>query len=108
LVQSGVGGILHKHQSVEALQSALQRVAEGGACPEETYLPSLFCSLLDRTRTHHQPQLLSREKEILRFIFQGLTNKEIGARLGSSEGSIKSALRQLFEKLEESGHAPNL
>jgi two-component system, NarL family, nitrate/nitrite response regulator NarL len=98
LVQAGVGGILHKHQSVEALQSALQRVAEGGACLEESYLPSLFRSL-DRSKGHHQPQLLSREKEILRFIFQGLTNKEIGSRLGSSEGAIKSALRQLFEKL---------
>jgi two-component system nitrate/nitrite response regulator NarL len=43
--------------------------------------------------------LLTREKEILRFIFQGLTNKEIGVRLSSSEGAIKSALRQMFEKL---------
>jgi two-component system nitrate/nitrite response regulator NarL len=98
LVQSGVGGILHKHQSVDALRHAIQRVAEGGACLEESYLPSLFRSL-DRTRTHQQPQLLSREKDILRFIFQGLTNKEISLRLSSSEGAVKSALRQMFEKL---------
>jgi len=98
LVQAGAGGILHKHQSVDSLRDAIRRVADGGACLEESYLPSLFRSL-DRSRGHQQPQLLTREKEILRFIFQGLTNKEIGVRLSSSEGAIKSALRQMFEKL---------
>jgi two-component system nitrate/nitrite response regulator NarL len=98
LVQAGVSGILHKHQSAEALRDAIQRVVSGGVCLEDTYLPSLFRSL-DRTKAHQQPQLLSREKEILRFIFQGLTNKEISVRLASSEGAVKSALRQMFEKL---------
>lgn len=98
LVQAGVGGILHKHQSESALREAIKRVAAGGACLEESYLPSLFRSL-DRSRASQQPQLLSREREILRFIFQGLTNKEISARLLSSEGAVKSALRQMFEKL---------
>jgi two-component system, NarL family, nitrate/nitrite response regulator NarL len=98
LVQAGVGGILHKHQSADSLRDAIQRVAEGGAYLEESYLPSLFRSL-DRTKGNQQPQLLNREKEILRFIFQGLTNKEISLRLASSEGAVKSALRQMFEKL---------
>ena len=36
---------------------------------------------------------------MLRFIFQGLTNKDIGTRLNISESAVKSSLRQLFEKL---------
>jgi two-component system nitrate/nitrite response regulator NarL len=98
LVQSGVDGILHKQQSVESLREAIHRVAAGGACLDDRYLPSLFRSL-DRTKTQQQPQLLSREKEIMRFIFQGLTNKEISVHLSCSEGAVKSALRQMFEKL---------
>ena len=36
---------------------------------------------------------------ILRYVFRGLANKEIGARLELSEGAVKACLRQLFQKL---------
>jgi two-component system nitrate/nitrite response regulator NarL len=36
---------------------------------------------------------------VLRFIFQGLANKEIGSRLEIAEGAVKASLRQLFQKL---------
>jgi DNA-binding NarL/FixJ family response regulator len=35
---------------------------------------------------------------VLQGVFEGLTNKEIGARLGISESSVKAALQQLFQK----------
>ena len=98
LVQSGVAGILHKHHSADALRDAIQRVAAGGACLEDEYLPSLFRSA-DRTRAGNRPRLTEREKQILRFIFQGFTNKEIGVRLQVSEAAVKAALRVLFDKL---------
>jgi DNA-binding NarL/FixJ family response regulator len=31
-------------------------------------------------------------------VFEGLTNKEIGARLELSESSVKAVLQQLFDK----------
>ena len=46
-----------------------------------------------------RPKLTDRDKTVLRFIFQGLTNKEIGSRLEISEGAVKASLRQLFSKL---------
>jgi FixJ family two-component response regulator len=36
---------------------------------------------MDRTRQQNRPSLTERDKTVLRFIFQGLTNKDIGARL---------------------------
>ena len=98
LVQAGVSGILHKHQSAETLRDAIRKVADGGVYLEADYVPSLFRTL-DRTRSFDKPQLAEREKEILRFIFQGFTNKEIGERLEISEAAVKAALRSLFEKL---------
>jgi two-component system, NarL family, nitrate/nitrite response regulator NarL len=98
LVQSGVMGILHKHHSAEELRAAIRQAAGGGVCLEQEYLPFLFRSV-DRTRTSNRPRLTDREKEILRFVFQGLTNKGIGAQLEISEGAVKAALRLLFEKL---------
>jgi two-component system, NarL family, nitrate/nitrite response regulator NarL len=39
-----------------------------------------------------------RERQVLSFVFEGLANKEIAARIGVSEGSVKSTLQQLFSK----------
>ena len=42
--------------------------------------------------------LTEREQEVLRAIFEGLTNKEIAARIGVSESAVKATLQQLFQK----------
>jgi DNA-binding CsgD family transcriptional regulator len=39
-----------------------------------------------------------REREVLRAVFEGLTNKEIGTKLGISEAYVKALLQQLFNK----------
>jgi two-component system, LuxR family, sensor kinase FixL len=44
--------------------------------------------------------LNSRESEVLRLLVQGMTNKEISARLGVSESVVKNTLQQLFAKSE--------
>jgi PAS domain S-box-containing protein len=46
-----------------------------------------------------EPQVLSsRETDVLRLLVQGLTNKEIGARLDISESAVKNTMQQLFGK----------
>ena len=46
-----------------------------------------------------EPQALSsRETEVLRLLVQGLTNKEIGARMDISESAVKNTMQQLFGK----------
>jgi two-component system, NarL family, nitrate/nitrite response regulator NarL len=98
LIQSGVAGILHKHHSTEILCTTIRQVAAGEVCLEKSYLGPLFRSV-DRTRPQTRPRLTDRDKAVLRFIFQGLTNKEIAARLQISEGAVKTSLRQVCEKL---------
>ena len=44
--------------------------------------------------------LSAREVEVLRYLVQGLTNKEIAAELNLSESSVKNALQQLFSKTD--------
>ena len=98
LVQAGVAGILHKQHSTEALCNAIRQVAAGEVCIEQNYLSSLFRSV-DQTKPQTQPKLTDRDKTVLRFIFHGLTNKDIASRLEISEGAVKASLRQLFDKL---------
>jgi two-component system nitrate/nitrite response regulator NarL len=97
LIQAGVAGILHKQHSSEALRDAVRQVAEGGVFLEKDYLGSLFLSM-DRTKNSGKPQLSDRERDLIRYVFQGMTNKEIGSNLEISEGAVKASLHQLFEK----------
>jgi DNA-binding NarL/FixJ family response regulator len=47
----------------------------------------------------NQPVTLnSRESDVLRFLVQGLANKEIAARMEISESTVKNTLQQLFSK----------
>ncbi len=98
LVQSGVGGILHKHHSTEMLCSTIREVAAGQVYLEKEYMTALYRSA-DRSRSPDPPRLTERDKIVLRLIFQGLSNREIGGQLNISESSVKSSLRQLFGKL---------
>lgn len=98
LVQAGVAGILHKHHSTEELCNTIRQVADGEVYLEQEYFTALYRSV-DRTKHQNRPPLTERDKVVLRYIFQGLSNRDIGARLKISESGVKSRLRQLFDKL---------
>jgi two-component system, NarL family, nitrate/nitrite response regulator NarL len=43
--------------------------------------------------------LTHRERQIIRLLIEGLSNKEIGRRLKITDGTIKVHLHHIFEKL---------
>lgn len=46
------------------------------------------------------PDLTVREKDMILFLSNGLTNKEIAEALGVSENTIKTHLKSLYQKLD--------
>jgi two-component system, NarL family, nitrate/nitrite response regulator NarL len=44
--------------------------------------------------------LTERERQIMRLVSEGLSNKEIGRRLNISDGTIKQHLHHIYQKLE--------
>jgi two-component system, NarL family, nitrate/nitrite response regulator NarL len=98
LLQAGVTGILHKRHSGQILCESIRKVAAGEACLEGKYLTPLVRSV-DRTRAANDPQLSDRDRAVLRYVLEGLTNREIGTHLEISEGAVKASLRLLFEKV---------
>jgi two-component system, NarL family, nitrate/nitrite response regulator NarL len=98
LVQAGVSGILHKHHSTDVLCSAILQIAAGEVRMEQAYLGPLFRAV-DRTRTQKRVSLTGRDKTVMRGILQGLSNREIAARLEISEGAVKASVRHVCEKL---------
>ena len=59
--------------------------------------------LVSLTRGHAPDslqELTSREREILRLIGKGLTNREIGAQIFLSEKTIKHHVTNILQKLQ--------
>jgi len=94
----GVGGIFPKHSSPVVLTQAIRKVMAG-----ETWLDENSIRALVRVSKHpggpgQTKPFTERETQVLQGVFEGLSNKEIGARLNISESSVKAALQQLFQK----------
>lgn len=98
LIEAGVDGIIHKQHPTSDLVDVVRQVHRGERYLEQCYVSTLMRTS-DRSRAAGQPKLTDRDRGALRYVLQGLTNREIGAQLGISEGAVKASLHQLFEKL---------
>jgi DNA-binding NarL/FixJ family response regulator len=53
-------------------------------------------------------ELTAREREVLKLLVAGLTNKEIGKKLGIQEVTVKLHLRGIFRKFSVSNRTQAL
>lgn len=93
LIRLGVSGIFHKQHPPEELKRSIQQVAEGNVLIEQHYLRKLV-----QVAESPSVRVTERERQILRFVVEGLANKEIAGELGISESAVKASLQQLFAK----------
>ena len=94
----GASGIFLKHNSPGTLAKAV-RLIMGGEIWVDPKVIQLMADRVDqREEERVSPLLTEREQQVLRGIFEGLSNKEIGAQLGVSDGAVKATLQQLFQK----------
>jgi DNA-binding NarL/FixJ family response regulator len=94
----GASGIFLKHNSPGTLAKAV-RLIMGGEIWVDPKVIQLMADRVDQWEEERvSPLLTEREQQVLRGIFEGLTNKEIGAQLGVTDGAVKATLQQLFQK----------
>ncbi len=98
LLRQGVAGIFLKHSSPEMLTKAIRKVMEGDAWLDQRYLRILLSGNERNEPQHDEPRLSEREREVLRGLLEGLTNKEIAGRINVSESSVKATMQQLFSR----------
>jgi DNA-binding NarL/FixJ family response regulator len=101
-VEHGASGYVLKGIGRRELLASLDAVRHG----ESVLDPSLLRATLaraDEPRPRRPDErdnpLSSVEQEMLRLVAQGLTNREIGARLRWSVGTVKKYLQRALEKL---------
>jgi two-component system, NarL family, nitrate/nitrite response regulator NarL len=97
-VRNGVSGIFLKHNSPALLAEAIRKVIAGELWLDQRQIQSLVHASVPAAEPTRQKALTERERDVLRGVFEGLTNKEIAVRLGVSESSVKASLQNLFHK----------
>ena len=99
LVGGGVRAIL-AHQPTSTELEAVIRAVEAGFVVLE---PGSLVPAMTMTSTELvAPPLTPREIEVLNALAEGHGNKQIAARLGISEHTVKTHLAAIFEKLDAS------
>jgi two-component system NarL family response regulator len=91
-MKAGARGYLLKDSCQEEILDAIRRVSLG-----ETYLPARIVQKV--AEGMRKPELSPREVEVLQWVATGKSNKEIGAQLFITEGTVKTHVKNLLEKL---------
>jgi DNA-binding NarL/FixJ family response regulator len=92
-IKAGAKAYLLKDTARDALVETVRRVHAG-----KTYLPpTLAAKLAERLSGE---ALSPRELEVLQRLAVGKSNKEIGAELFISEGTVKTHIKSIFSKLD--------
>jgi len=99
-IMAGAAGYVLKQVRSMDLVQAIRTVARGQSLLD----PAVTAKVLERLRAGDaEPDefagLTEREKEILRLIAEGLTNRQIGQRLFIAEKTVKNYVSSLLAKL---------
>lgn len=104
-LRAGAVGYLLKDLSGQELAKAVRTVYHGGGLLEPTVAKRVmeeFARLHPPVRSINEglPEPLSeRELEVLKLVSDGLSNREIGNKLGLSEGTVKNYVTNILQKI---------
>jgi len=100
--EAGAYGVILKDVAPEILVQSLRQVAAGQRLlpllPSNQTVPREQRSVANTENV--LTVLTDRERQIMRLVSEGLSNKEIGRRLNIVDGTIKVHLHHIFQKLE--------
>jgi DNA-binding NarL/FixJ family response regulator len=94
---AGALGFIPKSSSTVVMQTALRLVLSGSV-----YLPAqiLMADRVESAGHNGQHRLTDRQRDVLRLLVAGKSNKQICRELNLSEGTIKSHIAGIFHALD--------
>jgi DNA-binding NarL/FixJ family response regulator len=98
LLRTGSSGIFFKHSPPAQLMEAIHRVTGGETWLDATTVQTILTNAVVRRDQNKRHALNSRERAVLKAVFEGLSNKNIAAKLNTTEGAVKAVMQQLFDK----------
>jgi len=101
-LSAGARGALPRESGAGRLAAALRAAAQGLVILDESFAGALLRPQPPLTDPLVEP-LTPREIEVLQLLAEGLSNKEIGSRLGISESTAKFHVNSILGKLGAQG-----
>ena len=95
-IRAGAGGYLLKGAAAAEIVHAIRAVREGGSYLTPRVATQVMAQVVSRGRSG---VLSEREREVLRLIAQGQSNKQIGRQLSITERTVKFHVTSIFNKL---------
>jgi DNA-binding NarL/FixJ family response regulator len=102
-IRAGARGFLYKNISVEELADAIRKVHAGQVALDpkaSDVLLKFFNKAEGTSAVAAAPDFSERELTVLQLLAQGLTNKQIAARLEVEVPTVKQHLGKIFSKLK--------
>ncbi|HEX2867427.1 MAG TPA: response regulator transcription factor [Ignavibacteriales bacterium] len=105
LVSCGVEGFILKDAASEEFLTTLKTVFRGEKVLPQRLTNMLFSQIIEQKNGNEMPSLLesanlsSRERQIVGFVAEGLTNKEIAQQLNLSSFTVKSHVHNILKKM---------
>ncbi|WP_422359608.1 response regulator transcription factor [Reichenbachiella sp.] len=105
--EAGALGYLPKNSNEDELIHAIEKIAEGKLFYTPSVMEIVGSSLIERKSlgSSIKASLTSREKEILKELVNGSTNKEIGSKLFVSTRTVDAHRRNIMKKLKVNNSA---
>lgn len=103
-IKSGAQGYLLKNLEPEELFNLIRGIFHGEAPISRSLAARILDEFATKTRGDNRfssitPRLTQREKEVLRLLVNGASNKQIASSLNITENTVKNHLRNIMEKL---------
>ena len=104
-VKAGANGFILKDASINDLLITIRTVAEGSAVLPSLLIDSLFSQIVDhavregKSKLKEAVRMTKREREVIGFLGEGMSNREIGQKIRVSTYTIKSHIHNIMEKL---------
>ncbi len=95
----GAKGVVLKEMAPTLLVQCIRKVAAGGIWLEKEAIGRALGKLLQSSDSRARIALTPREIDIVRMVAQGIGNREAAERLFISEGTVKTHLHTIYEKL---------
>ena len=97
-LKAGAKGYLVKGTPPQQIRESVRRVAAG-----EAVIPPMIAAKLVESMA--RADLSARESQVLRYLANGRSNKEIGTILVISENTVKAHVKSILTKLDAIGRA---
>jgi DNA-binding NarL/FixJ family response regulator len=104
-VKAGANGFILKDASLNDFLITIRTVSEGATVLPPLLVDSLFSQIVDhavregKSKLSEAVKMTKREREVIGFLGEGMSNREIGQKIRVSPYTVKSHIHNIMEKL---------